>query len=154
MEFLQTEPPLEFWAWTQDLSPRTCLVVNWLAELGAVPDPGERVRERAKRFSNKVHLLETMACQRDEALSGRARQLIEQGDLDAFVAWFLWMNFVESVPRRFLLPTGRERVLSWVKTQLGRPELTPAETVRELWWRADLIRCEAGEDDVLKLLRN
>jgi hypothetical protein len=154
MDFFQTEPPLEFWAWTQDLSPRTCLVVNWLAELGAVPDPGERVRERAMRFSNKVQLLETMACHRDEALSGRARQLIEQGDLDAYVAWFLWMNFVESVPRRFLLPTGRDRVLIWVKAQLRRPELTPAETLRELWWRADLIRRESGEEDVLKLLQN
>jgi len=154
MDAFSTEPPLEFWAWTCDLPPRTCLVVNWLADLGAVPDPGTQVRERARRFSRKLTLIEAMACQCDESLTGKAQQLLDNGDLDAYVAWFLWLRFVETVPRRFLLPGGRDRVLGWVKDQLRRPELTPQETLREMWWRADLIRRDSGEEDVLALLRN
>ena len=154
MDFYQTEPPLEFWAWTQDLSPRNCLVVNWLAELGAIPDPGQSVRQRARRLSGKLNLIESMACYCDDSLNGKARELINKGDLEAYVAWFLWLRFVETVPRRFLLPDGREKVLNWVKGQLRRPELTLEETLQELWWRADLIRQESGEEDVLALLRN
>lgn len=147
------EPPLAYWAWTQDLTPRTCLVVNWLADLGALPDPGETVRRRAQRFSQSLSLIERIACQRDESLNGKAQRLIEKGDLSAFVAWFLWLHFVETVPRRFVLPGGREKVLCWVKRQLHRPELTSSEALRELLWRAEMIRQESGEEDVLALLK-
>jgi hypothetical protein len=80
--------------------------------------------------------------------------MIDNGDLPAFVAWFLWMHFVDTVPRRFVLPGGRDKVIVWVKKQLNRPELTPQETLRELYWRADLMRRESGEEDVFALLRN
>lgn len=144
----------EFRTWSNNLAPRSCIVVNWLADLGAVPEPDEGVRQRALRFSQRLNLIESWACYRDESLNGKAEQMIENGDLQAFVAWFLWMHYVDTVPRRFLLPGGREKILSWVKTQLNRPELTPQETLTELYWRADLMRRDSGEEDVLKLLRN
>ena len=144
----------EFRHWSNGLAPRSCIVVNWLADLGAVPEPTETVRERALRFAERFNLIESWACYRDESLNDKATQMINNGDLQAFVAWFLWMNFVETVPRRFVLPGGREKILGWVKTQLHRPELTPRETLRELYWRADLMRRESGEEDVFALLRH
>lgn len=144
----------EFHDWTQALAPRSCIVVNWLADLGAVPEPCATVRARAQRLTERFNLIESWACYRDESLNGKAERMIENGDLQAFVAWFLWMNFVDTVPRRFLLPQGREKVLGWVKLQLNRPELTPQETLNELLWRADLMRRESGEEDVIALLRN
>lgn len=144
----------EFRNWTSALAPRSCIVVNWLADLGALPEPGETVRERALRFANRFHLIEAWACQRDESLNGKAEKMIDNGDLQAFVAWFLWMHFVDTVPRRFMLPGGREKILDWVKKQLNRPELTPQETLNELYWRADLMRHDVGEDDIFKLLRH
>lgn len=147
-------PPLAFWAWTNELTPRSCLLVNWLADLGAVPDPGEAVRDKAQRFSQRLSLVEVMATHRDNSLQLKAQQLINNGDLAAYVAWFWWMRFVETVPHRFVLPGGRERVLDWVKSQLRRPELTPQETLRELHWRADLMHRDSGEEDLLALLKN
>ncbi len=140
--------------WTTVLTPRSCMVVNWLADLGALPEPGEQVRERAWRFAQRFDLIESWACYRDETLNRKAQQMIENGDLKAFVAWFLWMQFVDTVPHRFVLPGGREKILGWVKTQLNRPELTSRETLHELYWRADLMRRDSGEEDILALLRN
>jgi hypothetical protein len=140
--------------WSSALTPRSCIVVNWLADLGAVPEPGEEVRARALRFAQRFNLIESWACYRDTSLNGKAQLMIENGDLPAFVAWFLWMHFVDTVPRRFVLPGGRDRVIGWVKGQLNRPELTPQETLRELYWRADLMRRDSGEEDVFALLRN
>ena len=39
-------PPFnaDFHDWTSALAPRSCIVVNWLADLGALPEPSEPVR--------------------------------------------------------------------------------------------------------------
>ena len=66
------------------------------------------------------------------------------GDLDIYVAWLMWLRFHEYVPGRFVLPQGRERVLSWVRTQLRRPELTDEETLGELRWQVERLRKEWG----------
>ena len=149
-------PPFnaEFHRWTSDLSPRSCVVVNWLADLGALPEPSEQVRHRARRFTERLDLIESWANYRDETLNGKAQRMIDNGDLQVFVAWFLWMHFVDTVPRRFVLPGGRDKVIGWVKNQLNRPELTPRETIGELYFRAELMRQDSGEEDLLALLRN
>ncbi len=132
---------MEYEQWTKDLKPRTCLVLHWLADLGAIPEPGVQARWKAMRLTDK-HSLLVMLLGRSDDLNERANQLLDNGDLDIYVAWLLWMRFLEYVPGRFVLPGGREKVLAWVRIQLRRPELTAKETVVELQWQAEQIRRE------------
>ena len=67
----------------------------------------------------------------------RWERLIANDDLDVYVAWMLWLRYVECIPQPFVLPGGREKVLAWVRGKLRRPELTAMETERELWWQAE-----------------
>lgn len=127
--------------WISDLRPRTCLVLHWLADLGAVPEPGPLARWKAMRLTDKRSLL-VMLLGRSDDLNERANQLLDNGDLDVYVAYLLWMRFLEYVPGRFVVPGGRDKVLQWVRLQLRRPELTAKETITELHWQAEQIRRE------------
>jgi hypothetical protein len=126
--------------WLSDLKPRTCLLVHWLSNLGAVPDPGEQVRRKARRFAVKRSLLGHFI----EEYGGEARDktdwLMENDEFDTYIAWLMWLRFQEYVPNRFVAPAGREKVLQWVRTQLRRPELTDKETLGELRWQIDRLR--------------
>jgi hypothetical protein len=131
--------------WLSDLRPRTCLLVQWLVSQGALADPGHEVREKARRFATKSTLLGRLVDGQGGPVARKVTTLLHAGDFEIYVAWLLWMRVEEYVPGRFLLPGGREKVLQWVREQLRRPELTPQETLRELWWHADRIRTELGD---------
>lgn len=137
----------DYAAWLSEIKPRTCLLVKWLAELGAVPDPNPHVRARATRFAEKRWLLGAMVDKRGGETVNKTLTLIEQGDFDIYVAWLMWLRFVEYVPARYVLPEGRERVLAWVRDQLHRQELTDKETVEELHWQANRIRESWGDNN-------
>jgi hypothetical protein len=137
----------EYGAWVNSLHPRTCLVVHWLADIGALAEPGPLVRDKALRLVGKTGLLEVVLVRSNEELAARTITLMDNGDLDVYVAWMLWLRYVECVPKRFVLPGGREKVLAWVRTKLRRPELTGEETERELWWQAERMLEACGADD-------
>jgi hypothetical protein len=135
----------EYSSWLCALKPRTCLLMHWLADLGAVPDPGDPVRAKARRFANKRTLLGTLFEENGGESRDKAGWLIENGELDTYVAWLMWLRFQEYVPGRFVAPEGRQKVLSWVRDQLRRPELTDQETLGELCWQAERLRSYWGE---------
>jgi predicted glycoside hydrolase/deacetylase ChbG (UPF0249 family) len=56
----------------------------------------------------------------------------------------------EYVPRRFVLPEGRTKVLAWVRQQLRRSELTDEETIVELQYQIDRINELMGETDEIQ----
>jgi hypothetical protein len=126
--------------WLSDLRPRTCLLVHWLFDLGAVPDPGEPVRHKARRFAAKRSLLGHII----EEYNGESRDktdwLVQNGEFDIYVAWLMWLRFQEYIPNRFVTPLGRQNVLQWVRTQLRRVELTDEETLGELHWQIHRLR--------------
>ena len=76
--------------------------------------------------------------------------MLEENDFDLYVAYLLWMRFVEYVPQRFVSRESRAQLLKWVREQLGRPELCDTETVRELQWNAERIRARwsVGESEL------
>ncbi|RYE43909.1 MAG: hypothetical protein EOP21_07425 [Hyphomicrobiales bacterium] len=124
-------------AWLDDLRPRTCLLVYWLSSLGALPAPPRQVQERAQKFAWKKTLLSRLI-ENPQSLS-MTEDLLESDDFDVFVAHLMWMRFVEYVPARFVSNQSRTQVLSWVRSQLQRAELSDEETVRELNWRVEHI---------------
>ncbi|RYG74153.1 hypothetical protein EON80_02620 [bacterium] len=148
MEFPQ-EPFLgvarEYSSWLGDIKPRTCLLMHWLSDLGAVPDPGDPVRYKAKRFAEKRGLLGHMVEEYGGDAFEKTGWLVRNGELDTYVAWLMWLRFQEYVPGRFVTPVGREKVLEWVRTQLRRPELNDEETIGELRWQVDRLRKSWGE---------
>ena len=125
-------------AWLDDLRPRTCLLVYWLAGLGALPAPPRQIQERAQKFAWKKTLLSRLI-ENSESLS-KTEDMLESDDFDAFVAYLLWMRFVEYVPARFVSYDSRAQVLNWVRSQLRREELSDEDTVRELHWQIERIR--------------
>lgn len=130
--------------WLGELRPRTCLLMHWLANLGAVQEPGEPVRTKARRFAEKRYLLGHMVETGDVDTTEKTSWLQANGELDIYVAWLMWLRFQEYVPGRFVLPQGREKVLSWVRTQLRRPELNEEETIGELRWQVERLRRNWG----------
>lgn len=130
--------------WVSDLTPRTCLLMHWLANLGAVREPGENVRSKARRFADKRYFLGHVVEASNADSREKTSSLVANGDFDIYVAWLMWLRFQEYVPGRFVLPDGREKVLSWIRTQLRRPELTAEETLGELRWQAERIRKNLG----------
>lgn len=130
--------------WLGDVRPRTCLLMHWLFELGAVSDPGGTVHNQAKRFADKRALLGRLVDRRGGEVSRKTNWLIDNGEFDLYVAYLMWLRFNEYVPRRFVLPEGQARVLAWVRTQLRRPELTDSETVGELLWQAERLKSAWG----------
>lgn len=137
----------EYAAWLDTLRPRTCLLVHWLANMGAVRDPGQDTREKARRFAEKRLLLGRLVDNRGGEIKDRTGWLLDNGEFDLYVSYLMWLRFVEYVPSRFVLPGGREQVLSWVRTQLRRPELTDSETVGELQWQVSRLRKSWGPSD-------
>lgn len=129
---------ITYGAWLDDLRPRTCLLVYWLSSLGALPEPSRQVQQRAMRFAWKKTLLSRLI-ETPEALR-QTEKMLAENDFDLYVAYILWMRFVEYVPRRFVSEESRTQLLKWVRTQLGRPELSDEETVRELYWNVERIR--------------
>lgn len=130
----------EYSSWLGDIRPRTCLLVHWLSGLGAVPDPGDPVRSKARRFAEKRSLLGHIVQEYDREARVKTDWLIDNGELDIYVAWLMWLRFQEYVPGRFVAPTGREKVLQWVRKQIRRPELNDEETLVELKWQVDRLR--------------
>ncbi len=125
-------------AWLDDLRPRTCLLVYWLSSLGALPAPPRQIQERAQKFAWKKTLLSRLIENPDALL--KTDEMLESDDFDVFVAHLLYMRFVEYVPARFVSNQSRAQVLSWVRDQLGRSELSDEETVRELNWQVERIQ--------------
>ncbi|HEX8465395.1 MAG TPA: hypothetical protein VF627_12335 [Abditibacterium sp.] len=139
-EPLFLDPPSpDYAAWLSDLKPRTCLLMHWLAALGAVREPGAAVRLRAHQFAAKRRLLGRLVDATNHPASDKTQWLLQNGEFDLYVAWLMWLRFQEYVPARFVLPAGRERVLIWVRGQLRRPELSDAETLGELQWQVERI---------------
>jgi hypothetical protein len=138
---------VEYRAWTASLHPRTCLTVHWLADLGALPEPGPVVRDKALRLLGKAGLLEVVMVRSNEELAIQSIALMDNGDLDLYVAWTLWLRYVECVPKSYVLPGGQDKVLAWVRAKLRRPELTAGETQRELWWQAERMLEACGVED-------
>ncbi|RYX83762.1 hypothetical protein EON83_13390 [bacterium] len=132
-------------AWLDDLRPRTCLLVYWLSSLGALPAPPRQVQERAQKFAWKRSLLSRLI-ENPEALA-KTDDMLASDDFDIFVAHLLWMRFVEYVPNRFVSQQSRAQVLSWVRSQLRRSELSDEETVRELQWQAERIHSRWISED-------
>ena len=135
----------DYAVWLHDLRPRTCLLVHWLANLGALYDPGSHTHDKARKFAQKRALLGKLVESSDEILSRKTSRLIENQDFDLYVAYLMWLRFNEYVPRRFVLPEGRSKVLSWVRGQLRRPELTDEETIAELEFQIARIEEDLGE---------
>ena len=138
------EGSTEYVAWLRTLHPRTCLTVHWLADIGALPEPGLRVRDKALRFSNKSRLLEVVMVRSNEELESQTVSLMYNGDMDIYIAWHLYLRYVECVPRQHLLPDGHKKVMSWIRSKLRRFELTDAETEVELWHQARRMMKECG----------
>lgn len=134
--------PAEYGAWLGDLRPRTCLLLFWLARLGAVPPTNDAVSRKAHRFAGKRSLLGRLVDGTQGPTRDKVAHLIASDELDTYVAWLMWLRFQEYVPHRFVLPQGRERVLDWVRGQLRRPELTPTETLGELHWQIERLRSD------------
>ena len=139
--------------WLENLTPRTCLLMHWLGNLGVVDDPGQAVRAKARRFAEKRMLLGRLVDGNPGELGSRTQWLIENGEFDIYVAWLMYLRFVEYVPQRFVRPGGRDRVLNWVRGQLKRPELNAEETVGELRYQIERV-CEQWNpcDDELRRL--
>lgn len=128
-------------------------MVQWLADLGVVAEPGRTVRAKAMRFAGKSVLLGAVAERTNETAILKVNGLCDLGVLDerslrTYATWMLWLRFQEYVPHRFILPGGREKVIAWVRERLYRPELTAAETLHELRWQAEQISAE-WEEEVL-----
>ena len=138
---------VEYSLWLETLRPRTCLLVHWLANLGAVDDPGFTVRNTARRFADKRLLLGRLVDRGGGETSDKTNWLLEHGEFDIYVAWLMWLRFMEYVPTRFVKEDGRDRVLAWIRTQLRRPELTADETIVELRWQANRLRETWGTAD-------
>jgi hypothetical protein len=115
--------------------------------MGAVHDPGQDTREKARRFAEKRLLLGRLVDNRGGEIKDRTAWLLDNGEFDLYVSYLMWLRFVEYVPSRFVLPGGREQVLSWVRTQLRRPELTDSETIGELQWQVNRLRKSWGTTD-------
>lgn len=130
---------VQYALWLQDLRPRTCLLVQWLAAMGAVPHPGEATARKAQRFASKRALLGEIVDRSTGPTPVRIARLIEDDDFDLYVTYLMWLRFREYVPARFVLPGGTEQVLKWVRAQLRRPELNDSETLDELLWHARRI---------------
>jgi len=75
----------------------------------------------------------------------KTAHIVEYGDLDIYVAWTLWLRYIECVPKSFLLPDGEEKVLAYIRAKLRRPELTAKETELELWWQVERMLEECGD---------
>lgn len=151
VDFVANGAVSEYQLWLATLRPRTCLVINWLADLGAVAEPGRTVRAKARRFAAKNSFVGVMAERTNEAAMLRVNSLCDLGVLDdrslhTYAIWVMWLRFQEYVPRRFVLPGGRDKVLVWVRERLYRPELTSAETLGELRWQAAQISAEWEEE--------
>jgi hypothetical protein len=142
--------PAEYADWLQDLKPRTCLLVHWLASMGAIYEPDAPTHDKARKFAGKRVLLGKLVENTDESLSNKTSRLIENKDFDLYVAYLMWLRFNEYVPRRFVLPEGRTKVLGWVRQQLRRTELTDEETIVELQYQIDRIHYSLGETDEIQ----
>ncbi len=128
----------DYGTWLNGLKPRTCLLMHWLADIGAVAEPGWDVRAKARRFAQKREFLGRLVEESDE-LNAKAEWLLENDEFEIYVTWLMWLRFMEYVPHRFILPQGHEKVLAWVRGRLGRPELTAQETRNELRWQANRL---------------
>jgi len=140
----------DYAVWLQDLKPRTCLLVHWLSNMGAIYEPDAPTHDKAKKFAGKRILLGKLVEGSDEVLSNKTTWLIENREFDLYVAYLMWLRFNEYVPRRFVLPEGRTKVLGWVRQQLHRSELTDDETVVELQYQIDHIKESLGETDEIQ----
>lgn len=144
----------EYQLWLATLRPRTCLVVHWLADLGAVAEPGRQVRDKALLFGKKSALISSLSERANETTILKVNGLCDLGVLDesslrTYATWVMWLRFQEYIPRRFVLPGGREKVIAWVRKRLYRPELTNSETLCELHWQAAQISAEWEEQILL-----
>ena len=136
----------EYRQWARTLAPRTCLLLRWLHEREAVANPGESVLQRGARLAQKSGLLGSVVERRGGEVLEHTQTLLASGDFDMYVTWLLWLRFQEYIPTRFVLPGGRQRVLLWVREQLGRHELSPRETLHELQWQAARISATLDDD--------
>ena len=129
----------EYATWLSQLRPRTCLLMHWLANLEAVQEPGEQVRQKARRFAEKRRFLGQLVDEFNAEASDKTHWLMQSGDFDNYMAWLMWLRFREYVPARFVAPAGQEKVLRWIRGQLRRPELTDLETIGELQWQIERL---------------
>lgn len=132
----------EYLSWLHGLRPRTCLIVHWLADMGALPEPGPGVRRKALRFAGKRELMVSMMGRRDDVIADNTLELLGRGDFEIYSAWLMWLRFQEYIPGRFVLPGGREKILAWIRSLLRRPELNTQETLVELQWQVERMLSE------------
>jgi hypothetical protein len=82
----------EYAVWLQDLKPRTCLLVHWLASMGAIYEPNAPTHYKARKFASKRVLLGKLVESSDELLSNKTNWLIENREFDLYVAYLMWLR--------------------------------------------------------------